>query len=64
MSIREALFSKKIRLEVADCAGAVAAETVFVCPPAIPLAVPGEVISRDIITAMKKHGITHCFVVQ
>ena len=62
--IREALFSEKEKVSIEDAIGRVAAETVFLCPPAVPLIIPGEVISADMAANMKTNGIDRCFVIK
>jgi len=49
MSPQDAFYSGKIPLKVQDCEGRVCGEFVMCYPPGIPIAAPGELITRDII---------------
>ena len=60
MTPKEALFSKKEKIPVADCYGLVCAEFVIPYPPGIPIVVPGEIITSKIIENInisKSHNI-------
>lgn len=50
MSPREAYFARSERVALRDAAGRVCAELVSPYPPGIPLLVPGEFISTEIVT--------------
>jgi arginine decarboxylase len=54
MTPREAFFSPRERVEAEDAAGRVAAETVVPYPPGIPAIAPGEVISRELVDALRE----------
>ena len=64
MSIREAAFSPSVTLPVEKCEGRVCADMVLSCPPAIPIAVCGEIITKEMIGMLKHYGITHTNVCQ
>jgi len=49
MSPQEAFYSEKTPLKVEDCEGRICGEFVMCYPPGIPIAAPGELITRDII---------------
>lgn len=49
MSPRKAFFSSSIDMPIKKCVGHVCAEVVTPYPPGIPLLMPGELITRDII---------------
>lgn len=53
MSPREAFFADHERLPVARAVGRVCAETVTPYPPGIPALAPGEVVSAEIIAALR-----------
>ena len=63
MSIRDAAFSPKEKRPVDECLGCVMASMSVSCPPAVPVAVCGEVIDEQTIACMKYYGITECEVV-
>lgn len=63
-SIREAVFSKKETVPI-DCAiGRISASPTVSCPPAIPIAVSGEVITEEAVNLFKKYGIREVEVVK
>ena len=57
MSVREATMSPCELLPVSECEGRVLARLGVSCPPAVPIAVSGEVISREMIECFKYYGI-------
>ena len=63
MSPREALFSKQVTHPLEDCCGKILASANVSCPPAIPIAVCGEVIDESVISVMKYYGIRECSVI-
>ena len=64
MSPREAFFAARETVPVENAAGRIAAESVAVCPPCIPIAALGEVIDENIIKILKIYSIFHVNVVQ
>ncbi len=60
---RLAIFSQSESIAVEDAVGRVLAQTSVSCPPAIPVAVSGERISREAVSAFLYYGITQCEVV-
>lgn len=56
-SIREAIFAPSASVPVAEAEGRVCAAPVVSCPPAIPIAVSGEVISREVVAALRFYGL-------
>lgn len=61
-SIREALFSPSSVRCVTDAEGCILADASFSCPPAIPILVCGERITKDAIRALKYYQIDDCQV--
>ncbi len=58
---REAYHAPKKYIPLADAAGEIAGESVMIYPPGIPIVIPGEIISEDIINDLdfyKKNGST------
>ncbi len=63
MSVREATFAARERLSVEACLGRVLASMSVSCPPAVPVAVCGEIIDEQTIACLKYYGVTECEVV-
>lgn len=61
---REAIFMPQEKLPANKCNGHVLANINIGCPPAVPIAVCGEMIDESIIKAFKYYGIKECFVVK
>lgn len=57
MSIREAFFSAHEALPVKKALGRICAAPTVSCPPAIPIAISGEIITREALTLFEKYGI-------
>lgn len=64
LSIRQALLSPRERLPLEACRGRVLAEPTVSCPPAIPVAVCGEVLDDAALTRMAYYGIEFCDVIK
>lgn len=64
LSPAEACFSPKVRINTTDSLGKIAAETVSVCPPCVPVVTPGEVIDENTIKILKIYSIFQINVVQ
>lgn len=58
MSAREALLMPRERIPVDSSFGRVLGSINFSCPPAVPVAIAGEVIDGTVITALEYYGIT------
>ena len=54
MTPREAFFSPRETVDAGDAAGRVAAEMVVPYPPGIPAIAPGEVISHELVEALRE----------
>lgn len=63
MSIREATFSTKKTVSAEEAFGKICASAAVACPPAIPIAVCGQVIGREQIELFEYYGIKTCRVV-
>ena len=57
LSAREALFSPAEIVETEKALGRIVAFSNISCPPAVPIAVSGEVIDEDILSALGYYGI-------
>ena len=62
LSIREATFSPNQTLPLSQCRGRILAADTVGCPPAVPIAVCGEVLDDRVLERMDYYGITHCSV--
>ena len=64
MSIRDALFSLSETIPVSEANGRILAEPGVTCPPAVPIAVCGELIDDNAIACFKYYGIDKVKVVK
>lgn len=64
MSIREAVFAPSEEIAVENAAGRVCASVKVPCPPAVPIAVSGELITAGHINIFKRYGIPTVNVVK
>ena len=64
MSIRQAVFAPSETVPVREAAGRVCAAPTVACPPAIPIAVSGEVIAPAAVRAFLENGIDRVAVVR
>lgn len=62
MSIREAMFSKSETVKTSDAIGRVLASPNVSCPPAVPIAVCGEILDENSVDAFRYYGIEYCRV--
>lgn len=63
MSIREAMFAIPETVRVQDALGRICRVPTVSCPPAIPIAVPGELIDADVIKLFEYYEIKEVDVV-
>ena len=64
MSIREAMFSVPETIALAEAENRICRVPTVSCPPAIPIAIPGEVITKEMISVFQNYGITELDVVK
>ena len=65
MTMRQAALAPRVVLPLGEkLVGRVAALPVSTCPPGIPLVVPGEEITPDLLLHLKKSGVKNLCVVQ
>ncbi len=62
MSVREAMFSESEMIKTCDALGRVLAAPNVSCPPAVPVAVCGEVLDENAVEAFCYYGIEYCRV--
>lgn len=63
LSTRDAVFAPREVLNVNQSLGRICAAPTVACPPAIPIAVPGEIITEDAIALFKYYGVSQVAVV-
>lgn len=63
VSVREAALSPSEFLPIEECEGRVLAAVTVGCPPAVPIVVCGEKITKEVIDCFRYYGITSCSVV-
>lgn len=64
MTPREALLSPTEEIPISKALGRVLGSSTVGCPPAVPIAVSGEVLSEALIDAFTYYGITSCLVIK
>lgn len=64
MSIREAVFAEHEEISVSDALGRICGSPTVSCPPAIPVAISGEVIDKVVIEILEYYGIQTIEVVK
>lgn len=64
MSVREAMLAPAEVLPASACVGRVLAVAEVGCPPAVPIVVSGEVISREAVACLAYYGMETCTVVR
>ena len=64
LAIREAAFAEAEEIPVEEAEGRICASVKVPCPPAIPIAVSGEMIDRDCIELFRAYGIKTVLVVK
>ena len=63
LPIRKAVFSKSKTVDIHCAEGKICADPSVSCPPAVPIAVSGEIITEEHIKAMEYYGIEKISVV-
>lgn len=64
LSVREALFRPSQTLPLAQCRGKILASVSVSCPPAVPIAVCGEILDGAALRLMDYYGIQTCDIVR
>lgn len=64
MSIREAMFSAPERVSLKEAENRICRVPTVSCPPAIPIAVPGELITKELMSLFEHYGVTSLDVVK
>ncbi len=55
LSVRQAVFAPAEKIPLQDSVGRIAADTACPCPPGVPVVMPGEVITKEIVGFLKKY---------
>ena len=63
MGIREAIFGPRRIVDVSDAEGLTCASPMVSCPPAVPIVISGEEITRGAIALFRRYDIGHIEVV-
>ena len=63
-TIREAIFAPQEVVPAEEALGRVCAMPTVSCPPAIPIVVSGEMVSREAVTLMKRYGVENVAVIK
>ena len=63
MTVRQAVYAPQEMIPVEQALGRICAAPVVSCPPAIPIAVSGEVLDEQVLTAMRYYGAEQVSVV-
>lgn len=64
MSVRDAVFKKSEIIDVRSAEGRICAKATVSCPPAVPIAVSGEEITKEIIELFIYYGIEKISVIK
>ena len=64
MTPRRAMMMVSETLPLKQCQGRISAAAAISCPPAIPLAVCGERIDRQVLDCLEYYGISSCTVIK
>ena len=63
-SIREAMFSISETVSISEAENRICRVPTISCPPAIPIAVPGEMITKELVSIFEYYGIKEIDVVK
>lgn len=64
MTVRQAAFSKQTEVDIGDAVGKVCASPMVSCPPAIPIAVCGEVINEKAVECFDYYGVNKICIIE
>lgn len=64
MTVRSAMFSVKEQIDVSDSVGRILASPCVSCPPAIPIAVCGEIIDENAAKCFEYYGVKRIDVIK
>ncbi|MBE7054426.1 MAG: aminotransferase class V-fold PLP-dependent enzyme [Ruminococcaceae bacterium] len=64
ISVKDAVFAEYETVDIKDSVGRICASNVISCPPAIPLVIPGEEITKETVSLLKHYKIEKINVVK
>ncbi len=64
VSLNDALYAPKMKQPIEDCIGKISASFDAICPPAIPLVLPGEELDADTVQSIKYYGAEEWIVIK
>lgn len=64
MRIRDAIMSPREEISVSAAEGRIIADVCVGCPPAVPIAVSGEIIDKNAVKCFEYYGIESCTVIK
>ncbi len=64
LSVRNAMFCASEEIDIYQCEGRILASAAINCPPAIPIAVCGEIIDKNAINCFEYYGVRKCRVIK
>ena len=64
VSLREAVLSESEYTPIESAINKIAAETICLCPPGIPLTIPGEIIDEKVLKILRTSGFSHINVLK
>lgn len=64
LSIRQATLKNSREIEIDKAEGSICAKSVITCPPALPIVICGELITKQVITLLKQFNIEKIFVIK
>ena len=64
LSVREAMFAPHETVPIRDALGRICGAPTVACPPAIPIAVSGEVITNEALALFEHYGVNEVDVVK
>ena len=63
ITVKEATLSPSEILPISECEGKILSAVTVGCPPAVPILICGEKISKEVLECFNYYGITECSVV-
>jgi len=64
LEIKDAMLAKRKTVKTSHSLGKILASTSISCPPAIPIAISGEIVDQDVILQLQKYGIDEIEIIE
>jgi len=64
LSIRTACLKDSREILVDNAEGSICSQSIVTCPPAIPIIISGELVTKEIIELLKYYGVTTIQVIK